>query len=155
MAAIQLANREQVHGRYEQTDPCGAADGRQEKRTGIDAGMHDGVEKSQQQWHAKGDIGMIQICETRHEFRVKNSIEESRDGEDEPHERTGGANIEEGAVGANRGANQDESAESANERRKGKEIRIAGANVVMAASEEVAEFMGEKNGEQREGERKA
>jgi hypothetical protein len=155
MTAIQLANWEQVHGRYEQTDPCGAADGRQEKRTGIDGGMHDGVEKPQQQWHAKGDVGMTEVRETWHEFRVKDSIKEGGDGKDEPHERTRGANIEKGAVGANRGANQDESAEGANERREGKEIGIAGANVVMAASEEVAEFMGEKNGEQREGERKA
>ncbi len=84
---------------------------------------------------------MIENCETRHEFRMKNSVEKSRDGEDEAHERARSANIKEGAIRANVGANQDESAEGANERRKGKEIRIAGANVMMAASEEVAEFV--------------
>src|SRR2546430_10411350 len=36
----QLPNGEQVHGSHEQTDPRGAADGRQEKRAGVDAGMH-------------------------------------------------------------------------------------------------------------------
>src|SRR5712664_3473974 len=37
MAAIQLADGEQVHGSHEQTDPRGAADGRQEKRAGVSA----------------------------------------------------------------------------------------------------------------------
>ena len=75
VAAIQLPNGEQVHGSHEQTDPRGAADGRQEKRAGVDAGMHDGVEKSQQQRHAKGDVGVTKIRKTGHEFRVKYSVE--------------------------------------------------------------------------------
>ena len=84
---------------------------------------------------------MIEIRETRHEFRMKNSVEKGRDGEDEAHERARSANIKEGAVGANGGADQDESAERANERWKGKEVGITGANVMMAASEEVAKFV--------------
>ncbi len=47
MAAIQLAHGEQVHRSHEQTDPCGAADGGKEKRAGVNAGMQEGVEKSQ------------------------------------------------------------------------------------------------------------
>src|SRR6266850_2952671 len=141
MSTVQLANGEEVHGSHKQSDPRGAADGRQEKPAGVDARMQDRVEKSQQQRHAKDDVGVIENCETRHEFRMKNSVEKSRDGEDEAHERARSANIKEGAIRANVGANQDESTEGANERRKGKEIRIAGANVMMAASEEVAEFV--------------
>ena len=155
MAAVQLAHREQVHGSHEQTDPCGAANGRKEKRAGVHAGVQDGVEKSLQQRHAESDVGVIEIREARHKFRMNDSIEKSRDGEDETDERARSANIKEGAVGANGGADQNESAERANERRKGKEVRIAGANVMMAAGKEVAEFVGKKNGEQREGEGEA
>jgi hypothetical protein len=86
---------------------------------------------------------------------MNDSVEKSRDCKDEAHERARSANIKEGAVGANGGANQNESAERAYERRKRKEIRIGGANVMMAAGKEVAEFMGKKNGEQREGEGEA
>ena len=86
---------------------------------------------------------------------MNDSIEEGWDGEDEADEWARSAHIEKRAVGANGGANQDESAERADERRKRKKVRIAGANVVMAAGEEVAEFVGKKNSEQREGEGEA
>src|SRR6266478_6561156 len=155
MAAIQLAHGEQIHGSHKQTDPCGTADGRKEKRAGVNAGVQEGVEKSQQQGHAKGDVGVIEIRETRHEFCMNDSVEKSRDGKDEAHKRARSANIKEGAVGTNGGADQDESAERANERWKGKEVRIAGANVMKAAGKEVAEFVGKKNGEKREGEGEA
>jgi len=98
---------------------------------------------------------VIEIREARHEFCMNDSVEKSRDGEDKAHKRARSANIKEGAVGANGGADQDESAERANERRKRKEVRIAGANVMMAAGEEVAEFMSKKNGKQRKGEGEA
>ena len=155
MAAVQLTDWEQVHGSHEQPDPCGAADGRQEKRAGINAGMQEGMEKSQQQRHAEGDVSVTEICKTRHEFRMNDSVEKSRNGENEAHERARSANIKEGAVGANGRTDQNESAERANERWKGKEVRVAGANVMMAAGEEVAEFVGKKNGKQREGEGEA
>jgi len=155
MAAVQLTDWEQVHGSHEQADPCGAADGRQEKRAGINAGMQEGVEKSQQQRHAEGNVSVTEICKTRHEFRMNDSVEKSRNGKDEAHQRARSANIKEGAVGANGRADQNESAERANERWKGKEVRVAGANVMMAAGEEVAEFVGKKNGKQREGEGEA
>jgi hypothetical protein len=155
MAAVQLADRKEVQGGHEQTNPRGAADGRKEKRAGVNAGVEEGVKKSQQQRHAEGDIGLIEIREARHEFRVNDSVEKSRDGEDEAHKRARSANIKEGAVGANGGADQNKSAERADEGRKRKEVRIAGANVVMTAGEEVAEFVGKKNSEQREREREA
>jgi len=155
MATVQLTDGEQVQGSNEQTNPRGAADGRKEKRAGVDAGVQQGVKKSQQQRHAEGDIGLVEVREARHEFRMNDSVEKSRNGKDEAHKRARSANIKEGAVGANGGADQNESAERADEGRKWKEVRIAGANVMMAAREEVAEFMGKKNGEQREGERES
>ncbi len=152
MAAVQLTNREQVQGSHEQANPCGTADGREEQRAGVNTGVQESMKKSQQQRHAEGDVGVIEIRETRHEFCMNDPVEKSRDGKDEAHKRARSANIKEGAVGADGGADQNESAERANERWKRKEVRIAGANVMMAAGEEVAEFVGKKNGEQREGE---
>jgi hypothetical protein len=87
VAAVQLADREEVQGSHEQTDPCGTADGRKEKRAGVDAGVQEGLEKSQQQRHAEGDVGVIEIRETGHEFRMNDSVEKSRNGKDEAHER--------------------------------------------------------------------
>jgi hypothetical protein len=46
MTTVQLADREQVQGSHEQTDPCGAANGRKEKRAGVNAGVQKGVKKS-------------------------------------------------------------------------------------------------------------
>ena len=115
MAAVQLTHGEQIHGSHEQTDPCSTADGWKEKRASVNSGMQEGVEKSQQQRHAEGDVSVTEICKTRHEFRMNDSVEKSRDGEDEAHKRARGANIKEGAVGANGGTDQNESAECANE----------------------------------------
>lgn len=95
---------------------------------------------------------MLEVRETGHKFRVKDSIEESGNREDETDEWAGCADVEECTVGAKRRTNQDESAERSDERREGKKVRIAGANVMMTAGEEVAEFVGKKNGEEREGE---
>jgi len=87
VAAVQLADGEQVQGSHEQTDPCGAADGWKKKRAGVNAGVQEGVEKSQQQRHAEGDVGVIGIREARHKFRMNDSVEKSWDGENEAHER--------------------------------------------------------------------
>jgi len=145
MAAVQLTDREKVQGSHEQTNPCGAADGRKEKRAGVEAGAQQGIEESQQQRHAEGHVGVIEMREAGHEFRMNDSVEKSRDRKGEAHERARSAHIKEGAVGADGGANQNESAERAYKRRKRKEVRIAGTNVMMAAGKEVAEFMGKKN----------
>lgn len=50
VAAVQLANGEEIHRSDEHANPRGATDGREKQRTGVDAGMGDGVEKSQEQW---------------------------------------------------------------------------------------------------------
>ena len=87
MAAVQLADGEQVHRSHEQTNPCGTANGRKEQRAGVNTGVQESVKKSQQQRNAEGDVGVIEIGETRHEFRMNDSVEKSRNGEDEAHKR--------------------------------------------------------------------
>jgi hypothetical protein len=86
---------------------------------------------------------------------MKDAVHQGGEGEDEADERAGSADVEEGASGANGGAHENESAECADEGRKGNEERIAGVDMVVTAGEEMAEFVGEKNGEKSGGEGKA
>ncbi len=79
---------------------------------------------------------------------MEKAEDEGRDGENKSHERAGGTDIEEGAGGANGRAHEDEGAEGADERGEGNEKGVAGVNVVMPASEEVTQFVSEKNGQE-------
>jgi len=86
---------------------------------------------------------------------VEHSVSQCWDGENETDEWARGADIEKGTSGTNRGANENECAKGAHERREGNEEGIAGSDVMMSASEEMAKLMGEQNGEQGEREGQA
>ena len=86
---------------------------------------------------------------------MHDAVEKRGHGDEEADQWAGGSDVEEGARGANGRADEDEGAERADECRKGNEERIACANVMMTAGEEMAEFMGEQNGQQSEGEGQA
>src|SRR6266852_926370 len=99
-----------------------------------------------EQRRAEDDFVIGGNGEAGNEFGVKDAEDERGDRHDEADEGAGGADVEERAGGANGRTDEDERAEGADERRKRNEKGITGANVVMAAGEEVAEFVGEKNG---------
>lgn len=84
---------------------------------------------------------------------MEQTEDERGNGKDKADEGAGGADVEESAGGANRGAHEDERAKSADERREGNEERIAGVDAVVAAGEKMAELMGQENGQEsgREG----
>ena len=86
---------------------------------------------------------------------MKDAINQSGNGEDKADERAGSAYVKKRTRGANRRAHEDERAESADERGEGNEERVACMNVMVAAGEEMAEFVGEKNGQQSDGKGKA
>ena len=86
-------------------------------------------------------------------FRVQDAEDERRDGNDETDQGAGSADVKERAGGANRRANQNEGAEGADQCGKRDEKGIAGVDVMVAASEEMAEFVGQQDQEQRQGER--
>lgn len=88
---------------------------------------------------------MGRVRDAGDDFGVEKAEDECRDGENKSHERAGGADIEEGAGGANGRAHEDKSAEGADERGEGNEEWVAGVNVVMPASEEVTQFVCKKN----------
>lgn len=155
MAAVELGGRQQIKGGGEEANPSGAADGMDQESAGGDAGMKGGGEKTEQKRHAEHDINVACICEAGNDPCVENAVGERGNGENETGEGARSADIEERAGGSNRGTNENEGAEGADKRGERNEKRIGGPNVMVAASEKMAEFVGEKNGEQGEGEGQA
>lgn len=95
------------------------------------------------------------IVQARDGFGVQQTVSERRNGKNKTNEWAGSSDVKECASGTNRGTNQNKRAESPDKRGERNEERIAGANVMMTAGEDMAEFVGEKNGEQGECERQA
>lgn len=157
VAAVELCGGEQVERGGKESDPGGTADGREKEHLGINARMKEGVEPAQKQGSAEEDVGLrrIGMCESRNDTGVKHAIEERRDGKDKTDERAGRANVEESAIGADRRTHENERAEGADERREGNEEGITRVDAMAAAGEEMAEFVGKKNGEESDGEGQA
>ena len=156
VAAIELSCREEVKCRGEKTDPGGAAYWGKQEEVRIDAGMKQGIEKAEKQGNAEDDgvLGRIEISDCGNDIGMKYAVDKGGNGKDKTDQRAGGADIEEGAGSANGRAHEDKGAKGADERGEGNEEGVAGVNVMVAASEEMAEFVGEKNGQEsgREGE---
>ena len=155
VATIQLAGGEEIKRGGEEADPRSPADGVQQESGWRGARMKQAGEETQQERSAEDDVDVRGVRYTGDDPGMENAIDERGDGEDKADKGAGGADIKKGTVRTNGRAHEDESTKSADERREGNEERIAGANVVVAASEKVTELMGEKNGEQSGREREA
>lgn len=117
--------------------------------------MEDGVQETKQKRSAVDDFGVGGVGEAGNEFGMEDAVEESGNGEDETDERAGSADIKQGAVSEDGGADQDESAERAVQIGERNEKGIGSANMVVAAGEKMAEFVGEENKEKSKCEREA
>ena len=148
VAAVELSRGKEVECGSEQADPSGAAYWWKQEEVRIDAGMKQGVEKAEKQRNAKDDgvLGRIEISDCGNGIGMKYAIHKGGNGKEKTDERAGRADVEEGAGGANGRAHEDEGAEGADERGEGNEKGVAGVNVMMPASEEVTQFVCEKNG---------
>jgi len=155
VTAIELGNGDEIERGYKQTDPSGAANWRQKKSAGRDAGMKERVEEAQKKRGAVDDFRVGRVGEAGNELGMEDAVKKSGNGEKETDEGAGSADIEEGTVSEDWRANQDEGAEGAVEVGEGNEKGIGGANVMVAAGKEMAELVGEKNGEQGESKRQA
>jgi len=157
VAAVELSRGEEVERGGEEADPGGAAYWWKQEEVRIDAGMEESVEKAEKQRNAEDDgvLGRIEIRDCGNEIGMKYAIQKGRNGKDKTDERAGSADVEEGAGGANGGAHEDKGAKGADERGEGNEEGVAGVDVMMAAGEEMAEFVREKNGQKGRGERQA
>src|SRR5260370_14269566 len=151
VATVQLGHGQEIERSGEKADPGGAANRMKQECAGGNAGMQGGSEETQQQWSAEGQVDVPRVVKARNKFGVEHAVGECGNRENESNERTGSAHIKERPSGANRRANQNERAERAHERRKGNKKWIAGADMMMTAGEEMAELMGEQNGERSEG----
>lgn len=155
MSAIELARREKIQRGGEETDPRSTTDRIEKENAGRRAGVNDPREKAKKQRHAENNVRVRGVNDAGSDLGMKDAKDESGQGKDEADQGAGSADIEEGARGANRRTNHDESAERADERWERNKKWIARMNVMVAAGEEVAEFMGEKNDEQCGGKRQA
>lgn len=111
--------------------------------------------EAQREWSPENDACVRQIAEAGNDFGVSDAVDESRQGKDKADERTGRANVEECASSANGRTDQDESSEGANERGERNEKGICGTDVMLAAGEKMAQFVGEENRQQRSSKRQA
>jgi len=155
VAAVQLRRRQKIECRGEESDPSRAADRVKEKRGRRDSRAKYSGEKSQQQRRSENNFGVIGVREARDNSRVEDAVYQRGRCKEEAYNGAGGADIEQGAGRSNRRTDQDKRSESADERGKRNEKRVARANMVMAAGEEVAELVREKDREQRQGKGKA
>ncbi len=145
VAAIELTGRQEIERSSEEPDPSGAAYRVEKEIADVDAGMKDRGKEVQDEGNAEDDVGVSGIRESWNNFGVENSKDERGNGENEADERAGCADIEEGARSPNGGSNENECAKSANQCGSGNEEWVAGANMVMAAGEKMAEFMRQKD----------
>jgi len=117
--------------------------------------MEETVEQAEKQRSAEEHVGLggVGMGERGDDGGVEHAVEERGYTEEKADDGAGSADVKERAGGANRGADENEGAEGADERRKRNEERVSGMDVMTAAGEEMAEFVGEKNGEEskREG----
>ena len=120
---------------------------------GIDAGMKERVEETEKEWGAEDDgvlIG-IDMSDGGDDRRMKDAINQGRNGKNKADERAGSAYVKKRACGANRGAHENERAESPDKRREGNKEGVACMDVMVAAGEEMPEFVGKENGQQSDG----
>ena len=103
--------------------------------------MEDGVQKTQQERSTVDELSVGRVREAGNELGMEDAVDESRNGENETDERAGSPDVKQGAVGEDGRANQDEGAEGAIQVGERNEKRIGGANVVVAAGKEMAEFV--------------
>jgi hypothetical protein len=155
VAAIKLRDWKQIERGGEEADPRGSTDGGKQQQACIDAGVKERVQKTKDERRAENKIGVSGIGETENNLRMKDPVNERWYGECKAYKRARGADIEESAIGANGRADEDEGAKGADEGWEGNEEGIAGADVMITAGKEVAEFVDEENSEEREGERKS
>ena len=71
---------------------------------GIDAGVKEGVEKTEEKWCAEDDAVLvgIRMSDRGDNAGVKHAEDEGGHGKDKTGERSGGADVKEGAGSANR-----------------------------------------------------
>src|SRR3989442_5514543 len=152
VADIQLGNGQQIERSCKQPDPCGAANGMKQQSARGNAGVRQICEKAKQQRRAEDDFRVARVEKPGNDLGVENAVDQRGNRENKAHKRAGRAHVEESPAGSNRRANQNEGPKGTDERGERNEVWVTGADVMMAPGEEMAELVGQQDGEQGEGE---
>src|SRR5215467_1666980 len=150
MAAIQLADRQQIHGSSKHPDP-GAASDRVEADVG---GLHSREDRMDQQPLQTGyaEMNAALVYDPGNYLGEGQSDRERRYEEHKSGERPGDSNIEERPLTVDRRSYADERSERAQERRR-EEVRQAGVDPMIGGGEIVSEFVSQQDRQQSHGER--
>ena len=152
MPAVELADREQIQGRREESNPGSAANGIQQQIGSVRIWLQRGGHQLQDERDSKNEIAISIGSKFGDDPGVENAVSQRGQGHQKSDKRTGSADVKQCARGADRRANEKEGAERANECGCGNDKRIARLNVVMTASEVMPQFMGQKNRQERNSE---
>ena len=155
VAAVQLRGRQKVERSGKKADPCCPPNGMKKKIRGIGAMVKDWREKLENQRSAEHDFVLGGNRKSGNELCVDDAVDECWNRDEEAHKRPGRANIKERTSIANRGANEDEGAERADQCGEGNKEWIAGVDMMVTTREKMAQFVDQKNRQQRQGEGKA
>jgi len=155
VAAIQLGNGQQIERSCKQPNPCGAADGMKQQSARGNAGMHQICEKTKQQRRAEDDFRVARVDKAGNDLGVENAVDQRGNRENKAYKRARSAHVEESPGGADRRANQNEGPKRTDERGERNEVWVTGADVMMAAGEEMTELVSQQDGEQGDGEGEA
>jgi len=155
MPAVELRGRQQIERCGEQSDPRRAPYRMQQKAARRNTRVQQRREQMQDERRAKDNARVRRIAEPGNEFSVEDPKNKRRHRDDESNERTGSADVKQGASGPNRRTNQNESAQRTDQCGKGNEVRVTGMDVMVATREIMPEFVGKQYGEEREGEGQA
>src|SRR5271168_5054533 len=134
MPAVKLARGKKIEESGEKPDPRGATNGMEEQIFRSDARMKQSSKCLQEQGHSEDGLSSARVRQAGDKLRVHHAVKKS-------------------LVGANGRTNQNESAERTDKRRKRNEKRIAGADAMVAAGKEMAEFVSQQYGHQSQSER--
>ena len=150
MAAIELADGQQIQRGGEQSYPRCAADGVKKQVGSEGVRLEDGGGEPQRKRNTEDHVRVIVVTESRHNPRMQNAVGERRKSKQESDERTGCTDIEQRSGGTNRRANQDERAERSDQRGRGNEKRVGRMDVMVSAGEVVAKLVRKENRKQCE-----
>ena len=145
VAAVQLANRQQVHGGGEHSDPGGPGDRVQVDVCRPHAGENRMREDPLQPGDAEFDAALMR--DVRNHLRKRKPDGKRRQQKDEARKRSGDSDVEQHPLGINRRAYANERAESA-EKWRGHEVRQARVHAVVHRRHVMAELMSQQNRQQ-------
>jgi competence protein ComEC len=154
VAAVKLSHRQEIEPGGQEPDP-GRHEGRMEPHhvPGLQAGEGQRIEQLEQQ--AGGEADLARARRQPRDGRVRETVGQDRQGDDEPGDRSGDADVEQGAARGDGGADPDHGAEGAQKRRAGDEIGQGGADPVAPAGDVVPHLVRAEDQDDRDGVRNA